>query len=190
MGRLESESQLGVLRVGFPKWFPTLLPRSFEKEMSLDIPLQGAHRPTFLPDEEPSRAQCPGDVSAAGPRCVSPALLMAVLYLVVHTEARVDCRKFVFAPMCRGVAAKRAQPLGAHGPYFLDTGRRLSSLETVLGLYATSAPPEATEEQSRDFDPRGQEQAWNPLAEQGPKTDVLYDWYINTSEKKQGTRSL
>nr|CAD7193955.1 unnamed protein product [Timema douglasi]CAD7402117.1 unnamed protein product [Timema poppensis] len=115
----------------------------------------------------------------------APALLMAVLYLVVHTEARVDCRKFVFAPMCRGVAAKRAQPLGAHGPYFLDTGRRLSSLETVLGLYATSAPPEATEEQSRDFDPRGQEQAWNSLAEQGPKTDVLYDWYINTRKRNK-----
>ncbi|XP_075213894.1 uncharacterized protein LOC142320102 [Lycorma delicatula] len=33
------------------------------------------------------------------------------LCIIVSTATRVNCRKFVFAPICRGVAAKRASTL-------------------------------------------------------------------------------
>nr|BDY34176.1 elevenin precursor [Gryllus bimaculatus] len=71
------------------------------------------------------------------------ALLLALLAAcTVAAEAakRVDCRKFVFAPMCRGVAAKRAS-----APVLLPDAARsqLGTLEQVLGLGTVPPPPGA-----------------------------------------------
>ncbi|XP_069675099.1 uncharacterized protein [Periplaneta americana] len=122
---------------------------------------------------------------------VLPLLLSAgvLLYLIATIEAKrdVDCRKFVFAPSCRGVAAKRAD--AGIRSYSQDIDRKMDGLEEVLGLYATpqsiAVPNELRGQMGRGFASRGRSgQAWSSAGDQqGLKPDTFYDWYLSSRKR-------
>ncbi|XP_067012483.1 uncharacterized protein [Anabrus simplex] len=108
----------------------------------------------------------------------TPLACIVVLHLLAESASaqRVDCRKFVFAPMCRGVAAKRAY---APPSYIVENDRKLSALEEALGLYPSSPP---TREQLTPVAP------WTAAAvasQQDSKPDSLFDWYFNSRKRSR-----
>ncbi|KAJ9593775.1 hypothetical protein L9F63_027580 [Diploptera punctata] len=121
------------------------------------------------------------------PLLVSTILLVLILTTTQAVPEPIDCRRMVFAPKCRGIAAKRAfQSLNAPG-YILDTDRKMEGLEDVLGLYVTPQPlavpqqGETRSQQARGYPARS---TWNNAAEQqGLKTDILYDWYLSNKKR-------
>ncbi|KDR13438.1 hypothetical protein L798_12547 [Zootermopsis nevadensis] len=120
-----------------------------------------------------------------------------LLYLIAMTEAvpgPLDCRRFVYAPKCRGVAAKRGFLQANRPGYLLDTDRKVDGLEEVLGLYATPQPiavPQQSDSrgQVQGFATRGHSgQAWSAAGDQqGLKTDTFYDWYLSNRKRSRDT---
>ncbi|GFG35733.1 hypothetical protein Cfor_05192, partial [Coptotermes formosanus] len=102
---------------------------------------------------------------------------------------------FVYAPRCRGVAAKRGFPSASLPGYHLDTDRKVDGMEEVLRPYATPQPipimqqNDNRSQQGQGFATRGRSgQTWSPAGEQqGLKTDMFYDWYL--SNRKQPRES-
>ncbi|PNF22311.1 hypothetical protein B7P43_G02936 [Cryptotermes secundus] len=125
------------------------------------------------------------------PLLLSTGILLYLISMVDAVPGPLDCRRFVFAPKCRGVAAKRGFPPANRAGYLLDTDRKMDGLEEVLGLYATSQPIAVLQQsdnrgqQGRGFATRGRSgQAWSSAGDQqGLKTDTFYDWYLSNRKR-------
>ncbi|XP_063231085.1 abdominal ganglion neuropeptide L11-like [Bacillus rossius redtenbacheri] len=108
------------------------------------------------------------------------ALLAALLCSSADARPRVDCTKFVYAPSCRGVAAKRAL-LPAERDVFGDIPRKLSGLEQLMEMYATAATLDEPAPVMRNHE----SEMWSALVEQASKPEALYDWYLSSLKRSK-----
>nr|UES72876.1 elevenin [Carausius morosus] len=115
---------------------------------------------------------------AACSRVLCCLLLATLLSRAAEARGPVDCTRFLYAPVCRGVAAKRSFLPADRDVYTPDNMRKLSSLEQLLEVYATAAP---LEEEHRRREP----EPWTTLSEEAPKPEMFYDWLMNSMKRSK-----
>ncbi|XP_065333892.1 uncharacterized protein LOC135935473 isoform X2 [Cloeon dipterum] len=86
------------------------------------------------------------------PRVLLAACVLLAAISASHQQKRaIDCRRFVFAPICRGVAAKRSDPgLGRFVNIVQHHHRQAATASPEVRELAVPAPQVASNEQDLD----------------------------------------